>query len=493
MSLGKDKQVSFDHLVRGKIPPQDMDLEEKVIGAIMIQQSILDDVADILSPDMFYKEAHRIIYEAITTLSAESKPIDITTVMIELKRMGKLEAVGGPFHLTAITDSIVGYGNEEFYARKLAELHVKRQTIISASEAIKACYDDTTDAFEVLSGFADSKDSLLNQITSRKEVTTDQIFDMVMEDLEKVDVGMTGVPSGIQGIDAVFGGFQNSDLIIVGARPSVGKTSFVLSMVSNAARKYKKKIAFFSLEMNNLQLGRKFMSIAAGIDLYKFRDKKYMTDVDKKRLREHKAMMQDAEVYWDDTPGLSLVEFRAKARRLKRKGLEMIVIDYLQLMTLGPSFKGSREQEISKISRGLKIVAKELDIPIIALAQLSRALESRPGNRKLPQLSDLRESGSLEQDADVVMFIYRPEMHGITEDEEGVSTAGVAEISIAKHRNGELGLVKLQFIGKYTKFMDTEDSLMSASRASEGMQASAEFNDMPKFNPNRFTDNDDPF
>lgn len=473
----------------GKVPPQAKDIEDKILGAIMIDSKILDDVSSRLKPEMFYNEGNKLIYQAITDLSEAAKPIDMTTVMAELQRAGTLDMVGGIVHLMSLTDSIVGYGNEEYYATIIAEKHLKRETILAAHKTIEACYSDQEDIFDIISESDGHKDAMMDSLSSNSEVSSESLFEQAIEDMNNKVEGMTGVPSGIQGIDIALGGFQPTSFYVLAARPGMGKTACALSMAYNSASIHNKKVGFFSLEMSNVQLMNRIISNAAEIEQNKIRKGiKYLADYELHQI--HGAKSKIKNIYWDDTPSISIQQLRAKAKRMKRRyGIEILYVDYLQLMNVA-GFKGNTEAEVSKISRGLKLIAKELDIPVIALSQLSRAVESRPGSGKRPMLSDLRSSGSIEQDADGVMFIYRPEYYGNTENENGESTLGEAEFIIAKNRHGETRTVNLRFIGKFARFTDSVDSMMNAGREME-MQSNFDFDSSIKVQSSEF--DDDPF
>lgn len=448
--------------MNGKVPPQAKDLEEVILGSIMLEQGAIDEVIDILSPDMLYDPKHIEVYKCILDLYSKSSPVDLPSVNEALRKAGKIESIGGAMFLIGLTDRIVSTSNLEYHSRIISQKYIQRKLIETSSKTIKACYDDTEDVFDILSESEAERDAMLDQISTRKEVTNADLVRNVIEDIKRnrnKGGELTGVPSGLKEIDLITGGWQGSDLIIIAARPGMGKSAFTLVAAKNASKK-KKPVAFFSLEMSNAQLMNRLLSIETEIPLEAFRKKKF-TDYEIKTLEIKQKELNSMDIFWDDTPALSVTEFRAKCRKLKRKhGIELIVIDYLQLMTAGSSHKGNREQEISFISRSLKGVAKELNVPVIALSQLSRAVESRPGNAKRPMLSDLRESGSIEQDADMVCFLYRPEYYGLIEKENGESTVGLAEFIISKHRNGSLDDVELRFIGKTTNFIDGDSVLI---------------------------------
>ncbi|HLW42824.1 MAG TPA: replicative DNA helicase [Flavobacterium sp.] len=452
-------------LEKGKLPPQAVDLEEAVLGAMMIDKKGVDEAIDILKPEAFYKDAHRFIFEAIETLFQATQPIDILTVSTQLRKNGKLEIVGGDFYLISLTQKIASSAHIEFHSRVILQKYIQRSLIKISSEIIEDAYDESSDIFELL----DQAESKLYDVTQGNiKKSTETAESLVaqakkrIEDIGKRE-GLSGTPTGFHKLDALTSGWQPSDLIIIAARPGMGKTAFVLSMARNIAIDSNKGVAFFSLEMSSVQLITRLISSETGLSSEKLRTGK-LEQHEWEQLNVKVKDLEKAPLFIDDTPSLSIFDLRAKARRLKSQyDIQLLVIDYLQLMTAGGNSKGigNREQEISTISRNLKGLAKELDIPVIALSQLSRAVETR-GSSKRPLLSDLRESGAIEQDADIVSFIYRPEYYKITEwdDEERSPTDGQAEFIVAKHRNGGLDEIRLKFIEHLGKFenLDTFDS-----------------------------------
>lgn len=444
----------------GKIPPQATDLEEAVLGALMLERDALTDVIDILKVESFYKEAHQRIYGAITQLFANSEPIDLLTVKNQLVTTGELEMAGGIQYLAELTQRVNSAANIEFHARIVVEHSLKRQLITVSSEIQKMAYEDTTDVFMLLDKIEQELFRISEANIRKNYADMGQIMRMALLELElKKDQkeGLTGVPTGFTALDRVTSGFQKTELIIIAARPGMGKTALILSACRNAAVDHGQAVAFFSLEMSSIQLVNRLISAEAELESDKLR-KGNLLPHEWAQLHAKIGKLTNAPIFIDDTPALSILELRAKARRLKAQhDIQMIVIDYLQLMSgdSGGKGMGNREQEIANISRSLKQLAKELDVPVIALSQLSRAVETRGGDKK-PQLSDLRESGSIEQDADMVMFIYRPDYYGITQDEAGNSVAGIGELIIAKNRAGSLDTVQLRFIGKYTKYCDLD-------------------------------------
>jgi replicative DNA helicase len=453
----------------GKLPPQAVDVEEAVLGALMLEKDALTAVADILKPDSFYKEAHQRIYTAIVTLFADSEPIDMLTVTSKLRTTGELELIGGAAYIISLTSRVNSAANIEFHARIILQAAVKRELIKISSEILREAYEDTTDVFRLL----DKTEQAIFQISeSSTKKNYSDMGSIMTQAIKELDIkrqqqdGVTGVPSGFSALDRVTSGWQKTELVILAARPGMGKTAFVVSSLRNAAVDFNMAVAIFSLEMSSVQLVNRLISAEAEIDSEKIRKGKLSNeDLDHMHKRIHK--LTNAPIFIDDTPALSILELRAKCRRLKAQhDIQMIVIDYLQLMTADTGGKGAgnREQEIAMISRSLKNLAKELDVPVIALSQLSRAVETR-GGEKRPQLSDLRESGSIEQDADMVIFLYRPEYYGITEDESGNSVAGIGEVILAKNRAGSLDTIQLRFIGKFTKFADVDSQYAPAPYA----------------------------
>jgi replicative DNA helicase len=444
-------------LAAGKMPPQAVSLEEAVLGALMLNRDAVSMVIDILKPNSFYLESHGTVYQAIQNLFEKSQPVDLLTVTEELKRMGELEQAGGPYFLVELTNRVGSTANVEFHARLVAEKFLQRELIRVSTNIIRDAYEDTTDVFDLLDRaeqnlFAVAEQNLGKGVQQMGSLMT-KAFKQLEELSGKKD-GLTGVPSGFSALDRLTSGWQPSDLIIVAARPGMGKTSFTLAVARNAAVDYKKGVAFFSLEMSSVQLVNRLISMEAELSSETLRQGKLPKE-EITLLQKRLEGLGEAPIFIDDTPGLNVFELRAKCRRLKMQhDIQLIVIDYLQLMTATTENRGSnREQEISTISRSLKALAKELNVPVIALSQLSRQVEVRGGNKK-PQLSDLRESGAIEQDADIVSFIYRPEYYNILEDDEGNSVKGIAEIIVAKHRNGSTDTVQLKWDGQYARFGD---------------------------------------
>lgn len=444
----------------GKLPPQVRDLEEAVLGAVMIEQDAINDIIDIVKDESFYVDAHQRIFKAIRMLFQEQKPIDLLTVTDQLRRLGDLDAAGGPFYIAQLTNKVGSAANVEYHARIIAEKHIQRMLISSSTEIIKDAYEDNADVFDLLDK---AEKSLFSIAENNLKRSSEDITSLVLSELKEIDIRMqnsqdhlNGVPSGFLELDRATGGWQKSDLIILAARPAMGKTAFTLALARNASVDHKKPVAVFSLEMSNAQLVQRLISMETQIPAEKIR-RGTLEDYEYQILTSKIDGLKNSSIFIDDTPAINVFELRSKCRRLKQQhDIQMVVIDYLQLMSGSAENKGNREQEISQISRALKGLAKELEIPIIALSQLSRAVETRGGDKK-PILSDLRESGAIEQDADIVIFLYRGEYYGIETDADGQSTKDIAEIIIAKHRNGPVKSVRARFIGKYAKFENLDE------------------------------------
>jgi len=451
------------NLVYGKVQPQATQIEEVVLGALMLDKDAMAIVLDILTPDSFYKKPHAIIFDAMIHLFERSQPVDILTVHEALKKAGQLEVIGGVGFLVELTNKVASAANIEFHSRIIAQKHIQRELIRVSTSTISDAFEDTKDVFEML----DEAESNLFDITQKNlNRRYTKLGDLAikaqkeLEALSKKVEGMTGVPSGFTEMDRITNGWQRSDLVIVAARPGMGKTAFTLAMAKNAALDFNRPVAFFSLEMSALQLTHRLMSMVAEIPGSKLRNAQ-LEDYEWQQLNTAVERFSEVPIYIDDTPAINIFELRAKCRRLKmHHDIQLIVIDYLQLMAAGPDQKrgGTREQEISTISRALKSMAKELDVPVIALSQLSRAVETRGGNKR-PQLSDLRDSGAIEQDADIVLFIYRPDYYEMESDP--TISKDHAEIMISKHRNGALGTINLKFISQFAKFTDPSDDFFT--------------------------------
>ncbi len=471
-NINKDRKqrrkstLDLGTMVYGKVPPQAKDLEEAVLGAIMLEKTAFDTVVEILKPECFYVEAHQRIYSAMQSLSNKSQPIDILTVAEELRFKEELEIIGGAYYVTKLTNAVVSAANIEAHSRIILQKFIQRELIRISGEIIGDAYEDSTDVFDLL----DDAETKLFEITNNHLRKNFDTIDSVLvktiqriEDLRHKNEDVTGIPSGFPSLDRVTYGWQQTDLIILAARPAVGKTAFALNLARNAVMSASKKtpVALFSLEMSAGQLVQRILSAQSEIWLEKIARGKLEEHEMKQLYARGIQELAQAPLFIDDTPALNIFELRAKCRRLKNKhDIGLIIIDYLQLMSgTGENRSSNREQEISNISRNLKALAKELSVPIIALSQLSRAVETRSAGKdgnKMPQLSDLRESGAIEQDADMVMFLYRPEYYDITTDAMGESNKGETHVRIAKHRNGSLETIKLKALLHIQKFVEDD-------------------------------------
>ena len=440
----------------GRMPPQAVDVERAVLGAMLIEREAIPRAIELLPPDAFYDNANQRIYGAILALFERGNPVDLITVTEELKRRGEIDDIGGTYYLTDLTAQVASAANVEYHARIIAEKSLLRKMIGTMTTLVGEAYDAGADAFELM----DKAESEIFRISEsqlrRSGLSMKDVVKATLEQLEAVhgnEGGITGVPSGFNRLDQLTGGWQKSDLIIIAARPSMGKTALSLAVARNAALHPRTPagVAFFSLEMGAQQLAQRLLTSEARIDAQAARTGR-MNDRDWSALARAASSLAEAPIFIDDTPGLNVLELRAKCRRLKAEhDIGLVIVDYLQLMQGTGGNNSNREQEIAQISRSLKGLAKELDVPVIALSQLSRAVETRGGDKR-PQLSDLRESGSIEQDADVVAFIYRAERYGIMVDENGTSTQGTGEIIIGKQRNGPIGEAQLAFVSQYARF-----------------------------------------
>lgn len=440
----------------GRMQPKDKDLEEAVLGAIMLEKDAYTIVCDILKPQSFYEPSNQKIYEAIQALGASQQPIDMLTVTEQLRLNGTLEEVGGPVFIAELTSRVASAAHVEYHARIVAQKFLARELITFASTIEAKAFDESNDVDDLLQE-AEGKLFEISQRNVKKDVT--QIDPVIKQAIDQIQAaanresGLSGLESGYHELDKTTSGWQRSDLIIIAARPAMGKTAFVLSMAKNMAVNYNTPVAIFSLEMSNIQLVNRLICNTCDIEADKIKSGQ-LTSREWDQLMSRIKHLYSAPLFIDDTASLSIFELRTKARRLVREhDVQMIIIDYLQLMNASGIRFGSREQEVSMISRSLKQLAKELNIPIVALSQLNRSVESRADGDKRPQLSDLRESGAIEQDADIVCFIHRPEyyLHSDT-DAEGHDIRNLAQFIIAKHRNGQVKDIKLKFKGKYARF-----------------------------------------
>ena len=435
-----------------KIPPSDIEAEQAVIGSMLTDKDAVMSAIEVLKEEDFYREDNKAIYRAIINLYSNSEPIDIITVKSELASLGKLEAVGGLEYLAELPDKVPTTANVDKYIKIVEEKSILRSLIKTANEIITLGYNESSET-ETIMDEAEKKIFNIMQKKANKSYTP--IKDVLVETFAQLEQlynekrHITGVPTGFSDLDYKTAGLHNSDLVLIAARPAMGKSAFALNIAANAAVRANVPVAVFSLEMSKEQMVNRILCSEAMVDSNKVRTGKIEED-DWGKLAGALGPLSESEIYIDDTPGISVMEIRAKCRKLKlEKNIGLIVIDYLQLVQASNNRRGSREQEISEISRSLKILAKEIDVPVIALSQLSRAPEQRPDHR--PMLSDLRESGAIEQDADIVMFLYRDDYYN--EDSE---KKNIAEVIIAKHRSGSTGTVELLWLGNYTKFANIE-------------------------------------
>lgn len=455
----------------GRLQPQARELEEAVLGALMLEKDAYALVSEILTPSSFYDKIHELIFTAIQNLAYQQKPIDMLTVIEQLRKEGNLEQAGGASYIAQLSQKVVSSAHLEYHARIIAQKYLARQLISFSSQVASKAFDETNDVDDLMQEaegqlFEISQQNLKKDVVQISPIIS-EAFNLMREASKRTD-GLSGLQTGFHDLDKITSGWQNSDLIIIAARPAMGKTAFVLSMAKNMAVNYNIPIAVFSLEMSNVQLVNRLIVNVAEITGEKIRNGQ-LAPHEWHQLDSKVSVLYDAPIFVDDTPSLSVFELRTKARRLvKEHKVKCIIIDYLQLMNASGMSFGSREQEVSMISRSLKGLAKELNIPIIALSQLNRGVENRIGtgkegsgaDAKRPQLSDLRESGAIEQDADMVCFIHRPEYYKIYSDEKGNDLTGKAEIIIAKHRNGSTGDVLLEFKKEFARFQNLDENLI---------------------------------
>lgn len=467
-SLKKKENLDNIGLEMGNKPPQALDVEEAVLGAMLIEPSCVDQAMEELNPGCFYDPRHRMIFEAMSSLVTEHTAVDIITCSSKLKEQGNLEAVGGPVALANLSENVGSAAHMEYYVKILKQKTIQRDLISASHEILKDAFDDSIKVDELIDK-AQTKVYEAIQSNVRREIQNiGSIINEALSDIQQQqgNTGVTGVPSGFPSIDRVTMGWQKSDLVILAARPSVGKTAFALNLARNAAVDHDMPVAVFSLEMSSIQLAKRLMTSETGITADKIKGGVKLEPFEWEQMEYKLKGLSKAPLYIDDTPGIQLMEFRTKAKNLvKNKGVRMIIVDYLQLMQGPTELRGMREQEVAAISRTLKATAKELEIPIIALSQLSRASVQRTGGNGKPQLSDLRESGSIEQDADMVIFIHRPDYIGMSENPEDREKT---QIIIAKHRNGETLDIDMTFKSDQVRFMELDESLdAQASRPVE--------------------------
>lgn len=457
----KTSRISTEQafVLNGKLPPQALELEEAVLGGLLLDQDAITNSIDIIREEFFYTPEHREIFLAIKQLFYDSSPVDILTVVEQLKKNGTLEMVGGAYKISTLTSRVASGAHIEYHARILSEKFIQRELIRVSTETIKDAFEETTDVVELL----DKTETNLMDISDKNFKSDFQTLESLLyeaqqeiEAAQKAEGITSGIPSGFRELDSMTTGFHKGTLIVLAARPAMGKTALALSMVRNMAVDHNIPVAFFSLEMTALELTMRLISSEVEISGDRLKKGDQLRPDEIERLQDI-GRLSKAPIYIDDTPQLKIFELRAKCRRLKQKyDIKMVFIDYLQLMSGSSDNRGgNREQEISTISRQLKALSKELGIPVLALAQLSRAVETRGGTKK-PMLSDLRESGAIEQDADIVMFIYRPEYYGIVDGDENGPTIGMADILLQKHRSGPVGEVRLKFESRFAKFLNKD-------------------------------------
>ena len=484
---------SIDNPSYAHLQPQALEVERAVLGALMNDRDAYAVVCEILSPESFYEQRNQLIYSAIRDLSLAEKPVDVLTVTDELERQGSLDKVGGAIYIADLSNKVASSANIEYHARIIAHKFLARQLISFASEIETKAFDGSMDIDDLMQEAEGSLFELSRRNMKKDYTQIDPVISNAVEVIQKAAAnkdGLTGVPTGYHKLDNITSGWQASDLVIIAGRPAMGKTSFALSMAKNIAADYKVPMAFFSLEMSNVQLVNRLISNCCEIQGSKILNGQLKPD-EWERLDKRLNNLIGSPLYVDDTPGLSVFELRTKARRLVRDhGVKIIMIDYLQLMNANGMRFSSRQEEVSTISRSLKQIAKELDIPILALSQLNRGVESREGlEGKRPQLSDLRESGAIEQDADMVLFVHRPEYYHIYQDENGRDLHGMAQIIIAKHRKGATGDVLLNFRGEFTRFENPEDTNSNLNNAPIGGGEIVG----SKMNGGNFPENESPF
>lgn len=478
---GKGQSVNLDTLglEMGNKPPQALDVEEAVLGALLVEPNSVDEAMDELTPDCFYSEKHRMIFEAMRALVNEHLPLDLLTVSQKLGNMGNLETVGGAVVLAQLSQKIGAAAHLEYYIKILKQKCIQRELITASYEVLKSSYDDSVNVDDLLD-MAETKFMNATHSNIKKEAQeVGKVINDALIDIQRLQstTGLSGVPSGFMTLDKITLGWQPSDLIIIAARPSVGKTAFVLNIARNAAVDFSMPVAFFSLEMPAIQLVKRMMTSETKLSADKIKGGEKLQPYEWEQLEVQLKNLIKAPLYIDDTPSLPVMEFRSKVKKLvKQKGVRLVIVDYLQLMQGPAELRGMREQEVAAISRTLKATAKELQIPIIALSQLSRQSEQRTGGNRRPQLSDLRESGSIEQDADMVIFIHRYDYQGLSEDPED---EGRTQIIIAKHRNGAIADIDMKFIANEVRFVDQYESLASQAQATY----SSAMNDEPPFGP----------
>ena len=477
----KNQSVNLDTLGLevGNRPPQALDVEEAVLGALLIEPNCIDEAMDELSSNCFYSEKHRMIFEAMRSLVTEHVALDFLSVSQKLKASGNLDAVGGTVALVQLSQKIGAAAHIEYYIRILKQKCIQRELITSSYKILKTSYDEAVNVDDLID-MAQTELFAAIQNNVKKDVQEiGKVINEALDDIQRLQdsSGLSGVPSGFPSVDKITLGWQASDLIILAARPSVGKTAFVLNLARNAAVDHNMPVAFFSLEMPAIQLAKRMMVTETRLSADKIKGGIKLQPWEWEQLDIQLKRLAKAPLYIDDTPSLPVMEFRSKVKKLvKQKGVRLVIVDYLQLMQGPAELRGMREQEVAAISRTLKATAKEMNVPIIALSQLSRQSENRVGSNRRPQLSDLRESGSIEQDADMVIFIHRYDYQGLNEDPNDI---GKTQIIIAKHRNGAIADIDMRFRADEVRFVDEQESLINHADAVP--VASAMNGDIPPF------------
>ena len=474
-----DLEVSA--MQHGMKVPQAPEVEASVLGAMMLDQDIVEELMTVLQEECFYKPENRLVFKAITHLSNASQPVDMMTVAERLKFNGDFDAAGGLDYLTRLTSDIGAAVHVNYYAKILVDKFIQREMITITNDSLRKSYDESEPVDDLLNSLQQRLFELSEKNMSRKEQSIAEIIKTKLDSLEELQSkgGQTGLQSGYMALDKVTYGWHPSDLVIIAGRPGMGKTAFVLTMARNMAVDFKIPVAFFSLEQAPTQLLERLMVAESGLPSDKIKGSVKMTQADWTQLDDSLKPLLEAPIYIDDTPSLSIADLRAKARRLvKTSGVKILIIDYLQLMTGSKELKGNREQEVAEISRSLKAIAKELDVPVIALAQLSRQAESSTGGQKKPQLTHLRESGAIDQDADIVLFLHRPEYYGL---EDMNVEKGLTEVIIAKHRNGPTGEVELKFLASQMKFVDRNDTYIPSSKIPSSISFQSRINSGANF------------
>jgi len=470
-------------LEMGNKPPQALDVEEAVLGAMLIEPASVDEAMEELQGNCFYDKRHKMIFQAMCELVNDHSPVDILTVSARLKADKNLEDIGGPVYLANLSQKVGAAAYMEYYIKILKQKTIQRELITASHEILRDSYDDSVKVDDLID-MAQTKIYDAIQNNTKKDVQDiGSVINDAMKDIEKMQetTGLSGVPSGFPSLDSITMGWQASDLVILAARPSVGKTAFALNLARNAAVDHHMAVAVFSLEMSAIQLAKRLMTSESGLPADKIKGGSKLADYEWEQLEHKLKALSRAPIYIDDTPGIPVMEFRTKLKALvKNKGVRLVVVDYLQLMQGPPELRGMREQEVAAISRTLKMTAKELNVPIIALSQLSRAAVQRTGGTGKPQLSDLRESGSIEQDADMVLFIHRPDYLGLAESPDDRE---VTQIIIAKHRNGEVGEINMLFKAEQIRFIEPSEALSRQALSIESaMNSDADaYDDMGDF------------